>query len=105
MTYRKTKIALIVSVLCSIFVLFSYINARNIADEVMQNFLEGELYYYGTSFHPVQFHYENNEITKWWGPSWYVSFDTKTIMITQPYSIRVNLFGKITATNPNNLNR
>ena len=69
----------------------------------MKPFLEEELYYYGTTFHPLTFHMENNEIKDWRGPSWWISYDHQTVMITGPISIRINLLGKITETNPNNL--
>ena len=69
----------------------------------MSPFLEDELYYCGTSFHPVCFLNVNNEIIKWWGPSWWISYDHKTLIMSGPLSFRINLLGKITATNPNNL--
>jgi hypothetical protein len=103
MKYRKTKIVIVLSIVCSVLMFLSYRNARNIAHEIFKPFLEDDLYYYGTSFHPVMFLEENNEIQEWWGPSWYVSYDAQTDIIVQPFSIRINLLGKIIATNPNNL--
>jgi hypothetical protein len=104
MKNRKTIIGISISLVCLILVLISYHNARNKADGIMGPFLKDGLYYYGTSFQPVTFIRDNdNKIKKWWGPSWYVSYDAKTEMIVQPFSIRVNLWGRIIATNPNNL--
>ena len=103
MKYKKTKALIIFLVCCSILMLLSYRNARNIANEIFKPYLKNELYYYGTRFEPLTFLMENNKIQKWWGPSWYVSYDAQTQMIIQPFSMRISLLGKITATNPNNL--
>jgi len=103
MNYRKTKIGIGIIVVCSLLMFLSYRNARNVAEEIFKPFLEEKLYYYGASFQPVMFLKENNKIKKWWGPSWYISYDAKTDFIVQPFSVRINLLGKITATNPNNL--
>ena len=102
MKYRKTTIAIILCVICAIFILFSYKNARIVADDTMKPFLKNDLCYYGMSFQPLQVLIEKKKFKNWWGPSWYVTYDGQTLM-TEPLSVRVNLFGKITATNPNNL--
>ena len=102
MKYRKTIIVITLCVICCTFILFSYKNARIVADDTMKPFLENDLYYYGMTFQPLQVLIEKNKIKNWWGPSWYVTYDGQTLM-TEPLSVRVNLFGKITATNPNNL--
>ena len=101
---RKTIAAAIILVtICSTLMLYSYKNARNKADEIMEPFLENDLYYYGTSFLPLTVLKENHEIKEWWGPSWWISYDHQTHMISGPLSFRINLFGKVTGTNPNNL--
>ena len=103
MIRRSTIAVIIFTILCSSMALFSYRNARNKADEIIKPFLKDELYYYGTEFQPVMFLRENNKIQEWWGPSWWISYDHQTHMLTGPISIRINLLGNITATNPNNL--
>jgi len=82
----------------------SYQKANRVALEIFKPYLESELYYYGTEFHPVMFQSgKENKIEKWWGPSWNVTYDAQTEMIIQQFSVRVNLFGKITETTPPNL--
>lgn len=104
MKYRKAIFGIFISLIFIFAMMLSYQKARNKADEIMGPFLKAGLYYYGTSFQPITFLRDHDKnIKKWWGPSWYVSYDAKNEMIVQPFSIRVNLWGKIIATNPNNL--
>lgn len=100
---RIVILAIVLAIICSCLGFLSYRNARIEADEIMKPLLEKEFYHYGTSFHPVMFYTENEEIDKWWGPGWWISYEHKTQMMTGPLSIRINLFGIITDTNPNNL--
>ena len=86
-----------------VLLMASYYNAKVEADEIMKPFLQDDLYYYGTSFHPLSFDIENGNNKIFWGPSWWVSYDHKKHMISGPLSFRINIFGKIIETNPENL--
>lgn len=104
MKHKKIKIILGLLALCSLAILFSYETAKIKADRIMKYPLEkGNIGHYKTSFQPISFLIDNDIILDWWGPSWWISYDHKTELMTGPVSIRVNLFGKITSTNPTNL--
>lgn len=103
MKFKHTKPVTISLVIIAAVVFVSYWNVRDKAGKTFHPFLESELYYYGTRFQPFTLYYENNKITKWYGPNWYVSYDFQTLMTSGPLSIRYNVFGKVIDTNPGNL--
>jgi hypothetical protein len=103
MIHRKITAAIILVIVCSALMLFSYINARNKADEFMESYFENCLYYSGTTFYPISVLEENHGIKQWYGPSWYISYDHQSQKLTEPILLGINLFGYITGITTHSL--